>query len=48
MSDVIFNGSEDRKAQSVAEVTLVFDNEDRFMNFDYNEVEITKTSLSSK
>ena len=42
MSDVIFNGSEDRKAQSVAEVTLVFDNEDRFMNFDYNEVEITR------
>ncbi len=42
MSDVIFNGSEDRKAQNVAEVTLVFDNEDRFMNFDYNEVEITR------
>lgn len=42
MSDVIFNGSEDRKAQNVAEVTLVFDNEDRFMNVDYNEVEITR------
>ena len=42
MSDVIFNGSEDRKPQNVAEVTLVFDNEDRFMNFDYNEVEITR------
>lgn len=42
MADVIFAGSEDRKAQNVAEVTLVFDNEDRFMNFDYNEVEITR------
>lgn len=42
MSDVIFNGSEDRKPQNVAEVTLVFDNQDRFMNFDYNEVEITR------
>lgn len=42
MSDVIFNGSEDRKPQNVAEVTLIFDNEDRFMNFDYNEVEITR------
>ncbi len=42
MSDVIFNGSEDRKAQNVAEVTLVFDNQDRFMNIDYNEVEITR------
>ena len=42
MSDVIFNGSEDRKPQNVAEVTLIFDNEDHFMNFDYNEVEITR------
>ena len=42
MSDVIFNGSEDRKPQNVAEVTLVFDNEDRLMNFEYNEVEITR------
>ncbi len=42
MSDVIFAGSEDRKPQNVAEVTLVFDNEDRFMNFEYNEVEITR------
>lgn len=42
MADVIFAGSEDRKPQNVAEVTLVFDNEDHFMNFDYNEVEITR------
>lgn len=42
MSDVIFNGSEDRKPQNVAEVTLVFDNTDHFMNFDYHEVELTR------
>ncbi len=42
MSDVIFNGSEDRKPQNVAEVTLVFDNADRFMGLDYNEIEITR------
>lgn len=42
MSDVIFAGSEDRKAQNLAEVTLVFDNSDRAMNYDYNEVEITR------
>lgn len=42
MTDIIFAGSEDRKAQNVAEVTLVFDNSDHFMNFDYDEVEITR------
>lgn len=42
MSDVIFAGSEDRKAQNLAEVTLVFDNSDRAMNYDYNEIEITR------
>lgn len=42
MTDVIFAGSEDRRAQNVAEVTLVFDNTDRFIKYDYNEVEITR------
>lgn len=42
MSDVIFAGSQDRKAQNLAEVTLVFDNTDRLLNYDYNEVEITR------
>lgn len=42
MADVIFAGSEDRKAQNLAEVTLVFDNSDRTLNYDYNEVEITR------
>jgi chromosome segregation protein len=42
MSDVIFAGSQDRKAQNVAEVTLVFDNHSRFMKLDYEEIEITR------
>lgn len=42
MADVIFAGSEDRRAQNLAEVTLIFDNSDRFMKYDYNEVEITR------
>jgi len=42
MTDVIFSGSEDRKPLNVAEVTLVFDNEDRYLEYDANEVEITR------
>lgn len=42
MSQLIFNGSEDRKAQSVAEVTLVFDNSDKYIDCEYNEIEITR------
>lgn len=43
MSDVIFSGSEDRKAQNLAEVTLVFDNEDHYLqDYDQSEVEITR------
>ena len=42
MSDIIFAGSEDRKAQNLAEVTLVFDNSDHYINNDYTEIEITR------
>ena len=42
MVDVIFAGSQDRRAQNLAEVTLIFDNSDRMLNYDYNEVEITR------
>ena len=38
MADVIFAGSQDRRAQNLAEVTLIFDNSDRMLNYDYNEV----------
>lgn len=42
MADVIFNGSEGRKPQSLAEVTLVFDNTDQYINSEYQEIEITR------
>ncbi|MDF9867612.1 chromosome segregation protein [Bacilli bacterium PM5-3] len=42
MSDVIFSGSEDHKKQNFAEVTLVFDNDSKILNIDYDEVEITR------
>lgn len=42
MADVIFNGSEGRKPQSLAEVTLVFDNQDQYINSEYQEIEITR------
>ena len=42
MSDVIFNGSTQRKPVNMAEVTLVFDNSKHIMHVDYEEVEITR------
>ena len=42
MSDVIFNGTDTRKAVNVAEVTLVLDNSRHFLNVDFEEVEITR------
>lgn len=42
MADVIFNGSEGRKPQNLAEVTLVFDNSDHYIASDYEEIEITR------
>lgn len=42
MTDVIFNGSETRRKVNLAEVTLVFDNEARPLNSDYEELEVTR------
>lgn len=42
MSDVIFSGSTQRKAVNTAEVTLVFDNTQHYLNVEYEEVEITR------
>lgn len=42
MSDVIFNGSADRRKVNLAWVTLVFDNSQRFLNYDSDEVEVTR------
>jgi len=42
MQDVIFNGTEKRKSLSYCEVTLTFDNSNRFFKFDYDELAITR------
>lgn len=42
MEDIIFQGSDSRKALNVAEVTLVLDNEDKRVPLDYDEVSVTR------
>ncbi len=42
MQDVIFKGTEKRKSLSYCEVTLTFDNTDRFFNIEYDELSITR------
>lgn len=42
MSDVIFSGSKSRKPASMASVTLVFDNQDKYLPVDYTEVSIKR------
>ena len=42
MQDVIFNGSEERAAMGMAEVTLTFDNADGALPIDFQEVQITR------
>ena len=42
MTDVIFSGSKSRKPLNVASVTLIFDNSDKYLNVDYDEVSIKR------
>lgn len=42
MADVIFNGSSTRKPFGMAEVTMTFDNSKRLLQFDGDEVQITR------
>lgn len=42
MSDVIFSGSQGRKAINMAEVTLVFDNTKKYFDIEFGEVSITR------
>ncbi len=42
MQDVIFSGTEKRKSLSYCEVTMTFDNSDRFFNSEYDEIAITR------
>jgi len=47
MQDVIFNGTDNREAVSMAEVTLTFENKNRFFNFDNDEMAITRRLFRS-
>ncbi|MEG1751533.1 MAG: chromosome segregation protein SMC [Clostridia bacterium] len=47
MQDVIFSGTEKRRSLSYCEATLVFDNVDRFFDYDYNELAITRKLYKS-
>ena len=47
MSDVIFSGSKSRRAASFASVTLIFDNSDKYLNIDYEEVAVKRTIYKS-
>ena len=47
MSDVIFSGSKTRKAASFASVILTFDNTDRYLKIDTDEVLIKRTIYKS-
>ena len=47
MEDVIFNGTQTRRAQSFCEVTLTFDNSDRKLPIDFIEVAITRRVFRS-
>lgn len=42
MTDVIFNGSKNREAMNSASVTIVFDNSDKHLPIDYEEVSIKR------
>lgn len=42
MEDIIFAGSESRRALNFAEVTLTLDNTDQGLGIDYNEVSVTR------
>ncbi len=42
MTDVIFSGSKSRNPLNVASVTLIFDNSDRYIPIDFNEVSIRR------
>lgn len=47
MSDVIFSGSKSRRAANFASVFLVFDNTDKYLNIDFEEVVIKRTIYKS-
>ncbi len=47
MEEVIFSGSENRKALNFAEVSLTFGNASEFLNFEHDEITITRRLFRS-
>ena len=47
MQDVIFGGTQNRKPLGYAEVTVVFDNTDRYFDIDFTEVAVTRRLFRS-
>lgn len=43
MEDVIFNGTADRKPVNIAKVTVVLNNEDRYLDYDFSEISLTRS-----
>src|SRR5271157_1495093 len=47
MEDVIFNGTKDRAAMSMAEVGLIFDNDNHWLPIDFSEVSVSRRMFRS-
>ncbi|HET6871698.1 MAG TPA: chromosome segregation protein SMC, partial [Sporolactobacillaceae bacterium] len=47
MEDIIFAGSDDKRALNMAEVTLVLDNTDHYLSYDYSEISVTRRVFRS-
>ena len=47
MEDIIFSGTDKRKALGYAEVNIIFDNKDGIIPIDYQEVAITRRMFRS-
>jgi chromosome segregation protein len=47
VTDVIFNGSEKRRSQGMAEVSLTLDNADRRLPLDFGEITVTRRAFRS-
>ncbi|GGE41945.1 chromosome partition protein Smc [Pullulanibacillus camelliae] len=47
MEDIIFAGSDSKRSLNMAEVTLVLDNTDHYMNVDYTEISVTRRVFRS-
>lgn len=47
MEDIIFSGSDAKKAVNMAEVTLTLENTDHYLPFDYSEISVTRRVFRS-